>query len=464
MWGKMKKGGLSLALDSEEMDTGAVVTRTNSFDYHSIWSSSGAPASAPLSSEATSPPPMALYLFYDHYGSSKSSHSLYKIDIQFTPAITRAPSLVWDFPIEEYPARGMRCARLGSKIYFLGGTDERALQPIFPREVYVLDLLTREFKPMTARLNAGKPRHSTVFAGNGKVYALAMIPYCPNMSQTDWLSLSLFEYFDPSIGRWKVLDNLPTRSTDKRVFWMGCTVLEKRQEVVLLGREGQAWAKFVYNLRENKWTRHSLGINLEGLVTLSFQEGGDDYLYGLGNMGPPLKSISGYISFYDEVAFYGSHQIDGFAKMSIPNTPTPKEEDDDPKWVYNFFHQPYLLLPTRLLRYLGNDLFCYIATGMLSCPDSPDPYGYPDFDHFSRGILITLFRELKKNQGGEEKLSFQAEILHSKDYVIKSPEDEKFFNDAELVGCFVVSHEQLQKQLEKKKKKNNLLSSGDTSG
>ncbi|KAL8478695.1 hypothetical protein ACS0TY_030538 [Phlomoides rotata] len=439
MWGKMKKCGLTLVLDSEEMDTGAVVTRSNSFDYHSIWSSSEAPASAPLSSEATSPPPMALYLFYDHYGSSKSSHSLYKIDIQFTPAITRALSLVWDFPIEEYAARGMRCARLGSKIYFLGGTDERAPQPLFPREVYVLELLTREFKPMTARLNAGKPRHSTVFAGNGKVYALAMIPYCPKMSPTDRLSLSLFEYFDPSIGRWQVLDNLPTRSTDKGVFWMGCTILEKRQEVVLLGREypnrDQALAKFVYNLRENKWTRHSLGIDLEGLVTLSFQEGGDDYLYGLGNMGPPLKSISGYISFSDEVASYGSHQIDGFAKMSIPTTPTPKEEDDDwPKWVYNFFHQPYLDWPTRSLRYLGNDLFCYIASGMLPSPYGPDPYGYLDSDHFSRGILITLFKELKKNQGGEEKLSFQAEILHSEDYgVLKMKNSSTMLNWSDVL-------------------------------
>ncbi|KAL8539487.1 hypothetical protein ACS0TY_001195 [Phlomoides rotata] len=406
---KMRKVGLSLALESEEMDTEAVLTRSNRFDYHRIWSSE---------EEATSlPPPMTLYLFYEHYGWSKSSHSLYKIDIQFTPAITRAPSLVLDFPIEKYAARGMRCARLGSKIYFLGGTDERGPDGPFldPREVYVLELLTGEFKPMTARLNAGKPCHSTVFAANGKVYALAMIPYCPNMSSADRLSLSLFECFDPSTDGWQVLDNLPTRTTDKGVYWMGCTVLEKRQEVVLLGREypnlDHALAKFVYNVRESKWTRHSLGMDLEGPVTLSFQEGGDgdDYLYGLGYMAPPLKSISGYISFFDEAALYRSYPIDGFAMMSIPNTPTPK--DDWPN------------------------------------PHGPDAYGDLDSDPFSRGILITLFKELKmKNQGGgEEKLCFQAEILHSQDYVIKSPEDEKFFNDAELVGCFVVNHASLPK-------------------
>ncbi|KAL8467368.1 hypothetical protein ACS0TY_030863 [Phlomoides rotata] len=139
-------------------------------------------------------------------------------------------------------------------------------------------------------------------------------------------------------------------------------------------------------------------------------------------------------------AFFSNDPVEGSTHMSILGTPTT-EGGKWAKWVNSFFGQLSREETSRFLRYLGKDYFIYVASG------SPD---YDDF--YTQEISLTLFKE-QKNQEGDEKLHFQADILHSKKYKFQIQDCT-----AKLVASFVIAPEQLKKKLDmmvdKKKKKN----------
>lgn len=334
---------------------------------------------------------------------------------------------------------------MGSKLYFLGGEllidDQHPLYDwqVFPRDVYEFDITTNgPLNKMDAPLNTGKPG-SCVFAAAGKIYALGT-KMCPNLSYEESTvvssfvpSIKLFEFFDPITNKWQVLNNPPV---DEYIQWTGCNVLERHQQVLLSGWEGSI-VVLVYYLQQDKWVRYA-DPNLDTLqIALSSQEAeSHDLVYGLPCRQAPVKTNLDIMCRGKNIRV----QDDGFVEMSIPDKPRKE-------LLNTFTHDPYIEWNRRFLRYIGDGHFCYMVSGLPGDPNGPDSYGYLPSDLYTRGIIITLFKELDhdadnidgnnttKSEGAQLRHSFQAKILHSQEYAMKS----SFYNMAKLVGCFVVS-------------------------
>lgn len=316
---------------------------------------------------------------------------------------------------------------LGSKLYMLGGeVPRKSDEGAFPRDMYVFDMISAQLTKLDARLNTGKPG-PCVFAANGKLYALGSIR-CIRFELTDLAhmkdilsAIKLFECYDPSTNEWQVLEDPPV---DKLVDWTGCTVLENRQQVVLLGWEPRRedMVRVVYDLNNGTWTRSGPSPTE---ISISFQEGdGGRFLYGLPLRGVPVKTQHGLLSYHDELSLTSHFRSpDGVVDMSSDQ---PTED-----WLptLSFLKQPYVECD-RLLRYAGADHFCYVVYGNPPHPDGPDPCGYVPCDSTTNAVTITVFKEIET-----KGISFKAKILHSQEYLMKT----SFYSLAQLVGCFVVT-------------------------
>ncbi|XP_021750566.1 uncharacterized protein LOC110716264 [Chenopodium quinoa] len=358
----------------------------------------------------------SVYLFMTHFGSSMA-HTLFAIPIDLCnrecdekkPSDQRRIEPIIEFPASEYPLV-MACAKLGSRLYILGGERQRSPccsgsesdpNQIYPPDVYVLDE-NRNIQKLKVGMNTGKPT-PVAFTADGKLFILGScggpnLISCTSLKPIDLPSSSLrfFEVFDPTTNEWTILDDPPVTTP---TIWVSSPVVVGRK-VYLYGRflgKGGSGVLLSFHLDSYHWEWAGIGSNDANFPQLRRHRPGriliGDTYYGLAKLGA------------------------GVVRQRIT------EEDEQllfrlPRGIHS--------LSTNGFCHLGDSNFCTVVTGSLPEPGVPLHFGM--LDQNRRFFSIRVFREIE----GPEPHSISTDLLYSADYLFQST----YPSFGSLHGCY----------------------------
>ncbi|KAL6557366.1 hypothetical protein OROMI_017716 [Orobanche minor] len=321
------------------------------------------------------PPKSVLYLFFAHYPGSSFSYTLYKNNLQDDVSPTPHQPLFLS-PILQLPgydrfATGIRCALLDSKFYLLGG-EYRTDHAYHHNPQHHWDVFPRHVYQFDIATN-GPFKKMDAPLNTGK-------PGCCVFAAAGKIY---------ALGT-KLCPNLSFgKPPNKDAFLSQIKLFECFDPIT------------------NQWSRYANPCPLTMKRALYFQEvESPDHVYFLPAHQAPVKLNLDIMDSKFDVPSRG----DGLVEMSITDNSTSKP------YLHIFKSKPYVDCQKRLLRYLGD-----VISAMRTMEISHD-------DNNIDGNSTT-------KSGGKLGHSFQAKILHSHEYVMKSSS----YNLAKLVGCFVVS-------------------------
>ncbi|KAJ4838184.1 hypothetical protein Tsubulata_032525 [Turnera subulata] len=301
----------------------------------------------------------------------------------------------------------MCCAKLGDRLYFLGGMLNITRDHLpqlnlghFPPTVCSFDPSTGEVKdPALPPMNSGK-NWPLSFVADDNLYVLGSCI----LRLVHTASPTYFEVFEPRRDRWTPLDPPPRVG-----YWDSCSIVGRK--VLVLGHyaellcfafdlDTRKWAKIFEPRREVEnlplWT--SSHVNEEG----SSEENAAAALYGVGSHGK-LFINEGHTEVHELLNSHSWNQIslvqDGRRGVGV-----------DP-----FFPKGYPHLASSLC-YLGDGCFFYLAMGSPFLNRDADKSKEDDQDH--QFILTVIFkdnildRDHDEAQPSSASQAFQVECIH----------------------------------------------------
>lgn len=312
-----------------------------------------------------------------------------------------------EFPVSEYPLV-MACAKLGSRLYILGGERERSSccsdsvgseSEIYPPDVYVFDVENHKLQKLKVGMNTGKPT-PVAFTADGKLFILGScggpnLISCTRLKPTDLPSSSFrfFEVFDPTTNEWTILDDPPVTTP---TIWVSSPVVVGRK-VYLYGRflgQGGSGVLLSFNLDSYQWGDWAgIDSNDANFPQLRRHRPGriliGDTYYGLAKLGAGV--VRQRITEEDEQLLFRFPRFGGSGS------------------THGFCH-------------LEDSYFFTVVTGSLPEPGLPLHFGM--LDQNRRFFSIRVFREIEG--------SISTDLLYSADYLFQST----YSSFGSLHGCY----------------------------